>query len=42
MTRGNHMKFRASGYDESSGVDWYVGELPANPPAQNNYGVKRS
>lgn len=40
-TRAKCMKFQCNGYNDNSGYNWYVGELPANPPTES-YGVKKS
>lgn len=40
-TRGKCIKFKANGYADNTGYNWYVGELPANPPTES-YGVMKS
>lgn len=40
-TRSKFIKFQANGYNDNSGYNWYVGELPGGIPCES-YGVKRS
>lgn len=40
-TRSKFIKFQANGYNDNTGFNWYVGELPGSIPCES-YGVKKS
>lgn len=40
-TRSKFIKFQANGYNDNTGYNWYVGELPGNIPCES-YGVRKS